>query len=521
MQMLQRLSELINGTEATPMALYQFSQDKFSWTIGTKVMVVRNEIMVECRIKQMILTGKKPSYCDRIKVIFDGIIKELYRFEIQSHPTYIENRNKLTSYCTVDKYDTITDKWIPSYITKLTKTKKTVHNNLFSVYGNNNTYSQWSNEIKCCSLLLQLGTHSNIFVFDISINQWCIGMIVYVETFKQYDLNIYTVFYRKERKIYQQYVHQFSSRIALMTESCEHNQILISDDGTSNLDKRYFQQCTNIIKGFIRQTFIELNSFGDNELVFMLQKYVGCIYGLVINIESKTWLSAIKRRNEMLMAKHETIHNEYLSLYEKGSLFSIKHTANKSKPQLNANAQSFVPAQIKITKKQKCNSPYKSEYVQHIQKRMRIPRRLTETMCSYTKEKIINPYYYILIMVALQFQFMNAYNKISIFNVYLHDKYAGNILYAVAKRQNLHGYEWKMMDILYSAAEINNEFGNEMFLPQTITFLYTDYDNLMSILSDRKQFIQIINNTNWCKIKVYHRINNQNRLEFKVTKKFF
>eukprot|EP01084_Bolivina_argentea_P080478 145768_1 len=235
-------------------------------------------------------------------------------------------------------------------------------------------------------------------------------------------------------------------------------------------------------------------------------------------------------------------------IYETGS---FRHKDSESKPQiiLNANATAFVPLSVinepqmmKTThmnknnnncqmynmdkqRKHVSNNPYRSIPIRKSQKCVRIPRELTTKAVAYIKENICDLYYYMSIMNTLQFinkGNKNKYNDIKIFNYNLHHIKTDDIIYGVAKKVISRGFEWCMMDKLYTAQQIYNQWKiKPIYLPECIEYSSNDSNKIKSVLFDQNKFIKIIKKTKWCKIKIYQIINNKDRISFKPTKEQF
>eukprot|EP01084_Bolivina_argentea_P216043 366998_1 len=527
------------------------SPDKLSFTIGNKVIVKQNKRIQYCIIKDVLLTRHHATFNDIIKVqyIDSEFMKTFYRYELHSDPIYLNNLHKLCPGCTIDiQYKP--NHWSSCYINNwglLLNNKICTNKQLFSINGNN--YSRYSYKIRCCPEFLKLQIGSNIFVFDVAVSMWCYGTISNIirpitahKNNKWLPLNIFQISYRKNGIMYSKYANQFSSCISLMDNSF-HGQP-ISDECSkttqsvlNSTDLMYYKQLLHIVTEV---------TFSDDILSILIQ-YIGCWYGLIMYIESKIYPLAMKKRNNNLTPKLSTIYNKYrnknnesvivnkkcsgaaqrrtklCTIYETKGINITLHEVKTSA--LNPNALPFVcnmNNQIHKPRK-KTNNPYLSNIVKDIQKRVKIPFKLTDYVSKYVSENISDIFYYMLTITALQFtEDKNKQNKIKIFNLNFHHKDTNKMLYAIAIRCNKRGFEWYMMNKLFTKDDIlnNNEWNiTKSSLPTFKNFLCNDRQKcIMQCIQTEKLFKQIINKTKWCKIKIYHgTMSKNNRVIWQLT----
>eukprot|EP01084_Bolivina_argentea_P100002 179659_1 len=527
-----------------------FSADKLLLAVGQKAMALQYGTMTECNIKQVMLCGftSEPSFEDCIEVEFinTGYIKIFNRYQLECNPLYLKNRDKLSPGCSIE-VEYKPGKWIASYIDNwalFPNNTRCTNMHIFSIQGTN--YSRWSNKIRCCTDLLKLNKNSNVFVFDTEIELWCFGKIVdVIETannrniYHQPQLDVFQVNYRKHGKTYLKYVHQMSASVALVNTSMYRDCILsTSKAALSHADWIYYKL---ILQKFTEQTFNE-------EILAILIEYVGCLYGLVMYCENKTYGATLSKRNLNLTPKKTSIHFGLISMSNLRAT-AVPFTPNvkmKNKPIsklcaiIEGNESTlcpikdsvFKPSKIRQTNERKLrvqlhrNNPYKSTYLKRVQGLIHIGR-LIDVVLIRIKEDISDLFYYMLNIHAIQFdQFQN--DNIKVFNYNFHDKHTDEILYGVALKCNSRGYKWRMIDKLFSPADIvshNRWHLTKSCLPQFRNTLLNN-DKIKSIiqwkLRDQKTFEQILTDTKWCKIKVYHGIiDNNNQIVWKLTQEQF
>eukprot|EP01084_Bolivina_argentea_P133446 235511_1 len=314
--------------------------DKFSWSVGTNVMVPHNDKILSTIIKEIEMLDDIPRLDDKITVVFlDGEEKQFKRYELKSSTNYIQNRHKLRPGCLIE-IQSKANQWKLCYINNwgLTRNNKICTNGgIFSVNGQN--YDRWSHKLRCCSDLLKLEIGANIYIFDLDINKWCYGTIQYIFKSTNKDLDIYYVYYRKNGKIYSTYIHQFSAKIQLPNP-----KYLIHNDDIKE-KTIYFNETELIYYKLLLQKFVRAVSddvteiLVNNDILSVLIEYVGFVNGLIMILELKTWKAVMKHRDRNFSTQ---------TIYETGSFQIQKYSKSKpikqhSKSTLNVNANRFIP----------------------------------------------------------------------------------------------------------------------------------------------------------------------------------
>eukprot|EP01084_Bolivina_argentea_P103415 185239_1 len=154
------------------------------------------------------------------------------------------------------------------------------------------------------------------------------------------------------------------------------------------------------------------------------------------------------------------------------------------------------------------NNPYRTKPINECQKQIRIPHKLTTWISENIKENINDVYYHMVIINTIQLMQNNIFYNIKIFNYNFHDKITDNILYGVAKKDDCRDYKWRMMDTLYSIEQIYNMWNITVSaLPKITEFQLINANKIKSVLLNKIMFKKVINNTNWCKIEIFYRVN--------------
>eukprot|EP01083_Nonionella_stella_P075813 206242_1 len=304
-----------------------------SWRIGWKVLYHRDGITQTVVIEDIQPVDKNDSdRADLITIKCDnGQCHTLQRHKLSSCTQYTQNKRKITLYCIVDLYTS--GKRDPFYIHDFGFIKgtgpKSTNGQWFSV--NNHSVHRWSSKLQCSSELLKLKHGSMCLVFDDNSAKWCYGKIVKVKSERvdektksklavqnniRLKLDIFTIHYYKNGKIYSKSLHQFSASLASInpetlsgTESDAyaiakrslHTDSEIPHAASSNIsidytDLIYYRR---LIRGFCKDHEVMI----PNDLLFELVKYTSNgSYDFVMAVERKTYVSAFRHR------KKKTIH---------------------------------------------------------------------------------------------------------------------------------------------------------------------------------------------------------------------
>merc|ERR1712157_167932 len=124
-------------------------------------------------------------------------------------------------------------------------------------------------------------------------------------------------------------------------------------------------------------------------------------------------------------------------------------------------------------------------------------------------------------------------DTIRIFNFSFHDKITNMTLFCVAEKQDMNvnaarGYKWKMISKLYTAKDLENEFGiKEDKLPKSFheTEKFKTYSmdksQIENVLKNKEKRQKLIDSTAWHKVDIFNKINNKRRMTLSLTKPEF